>query len=341
MNDRLLRALSRKPVDATPVWFMRQAGRYLPEYRELRAKHDLFAMMRTPELSAEATLLPVRRYDFDAAVMFSDISLPLMTAGLSVTIEPNQGPILANPVRTPEDVSRLQPVHLQRDLGFVFDTIRILRKELDVPLVGFAGAPFTLATYAIEGKGGRDMATTRAFAVKHPHAFADLLAYFSDVVARFLVEQHRAGAQAVQLFDSWAGVLNERTYREHVLPHTAPIFMTLKEEACPTIHFGTGNPALHRAMREAGGDCVSVDWRTGLDEAWSAIGHDRAIQGNLDPADLMGPAETAVSAAENVLRRAGGRPGHVFNLGHGIFPATPVDNVEAVIETVHRWKVGA
>lgn len=340
MDDRLLRALARKPVDRTPVWFMRQAGRYLPEYRALREQHALFDIMRTPDLAARVTLLPVERFSFDAAVLFSDLSLPLLAAGLELTIEPDQGPVLSSPIRSPEDVGRLKPVALDRDLGFVFEQVRLCRERLDVPLIGFAGAPFTLATYAVEGRGGRDLAQTRAFMVRHPEAWDKLLGFFADLVGRFLVAQHRAGAGAVQLFDSWVGVLNAGAYSRHVLSHSRRVFSVLREAGVPSIHFGTGNPELYPLLREAGGDAISIDWRLPLDAAWERIGPDVAIQGNLDPAALLASPREAVDAAREVLARAGGRPGHIFNLGHGVMPATPPEVVAEVVEEVHRTKVG-
>lgn len=338
MNDRLLKALAREPTDATPVWIMRQAGRYLPEYREIRKRHELFEMMTTPEIAARATLLPVERFDLDAAVLFSDLSLPLIASGLDVRIEPEVGPVIGDPVRSPDDVDLLRIVDVERDLGFVFEEVRILRKELRVPLVGFAGAPFTLATYAIEGRGGRDMAKTREFMVKYPAAWARLMSYYSDLVSRFLLAQAGAGAGAVQLFDSWVGVLSPETYRRQVLPHSRAVFAALAAARVPSIHFGTGNPELYPLMREAGGDCIGIDWRIGLDEAWKRVGHDVAIQGNLDPVAMLGDAGHVEAKAREVLERAAGRPGHVFNLGHGILPATPVENVEKIIETVHSWR---
>jgi uroporphyrinogen decarboxylase len=333
-----LRALRREPVRRRPIWIMRQAGRYLPEYREVRRGRDLFDLMRDPEAAADITMLPFRRYDLDAAVMFSDLTLPLMAAGLDLRIEENVGPIIGNPIRRPEDVSRLKPFRAADSLPYVLEEIRLLRQRLTVPLIAFGGGPFTLATYAIEGGPSKDMARTRAFLQQEPAAWDRLMGFFSSAIAEYLVDQAQAGAQAVQVFDSWNGVLAPHVYRERVLEPTRKVFDRLGREGIPSIHFGTGNPELLPLMAEAGGDCIGVDWRIPLDAAWQRIGHHRAIQGNLEPAALLAPRERALAQARDVLERAGGRPGHIFNLGHGIQQGTPPEMVEALVEFVHACR---
>jgi uroporphyrinogen decarboxylase len=339
-DSDFLRALRREPVRRRPIWIMRQAGRYLPEYRAARRGRDLFDLMRDPEAAAEITLLPLRRFDLDAAVMFSDLTLPLMAAGLDLRIEENVGPIISNPVRRPEDVSRLKPFRAAEKLPYVLEEIRLLRQQLTVPLIAFAGGPFTLATYAIEGGPSKDMARTRAFLQQEPAAWAELMAFFSGLVGDYLVDQVRAGAQAVQIFDSWNGVLAPQLYRQHVLQPTRQIFDRVQREGVPSIHFGTGNPELLPLMAEAGGDAIGVDWRIPLDRAWERIGYQRAIQGNLEPAALLAPREQALAQARDVLERAGSRPGHIFNLGHGIQQGTSPEMVEALVEFVHAWRAG-
>jgi uroporphyrinogen decarboxylase len=338
MNDLLLRALRREPVPRTPVWIMRQAGRYLPEYRAVRKGRGIFDLMRDAKAAAEITLLPLRRFDVDAAVMFSDLTLPLMAAGLELRIEENVGPVLASPIRAARDVERLQPVRASEALPYVLDEIRILRGQLRVPLIAFAGGPFTLATYAIEGGASKDMAATRAFLQQEPQAWARLLGFFSDLVADYLVDQVRAGAQAVQVFDSWNGVLSPALYRESVLGPTRRVFDRLEREGAPSIHFGTGNPELIPLMREAGGDAIGVDWRIGLDDAWARVGHDRAVQGNLEPAAMLAPEPAMLAQARDVLAAAAGRPGHIFNLGHGIPRDTDPERVRALVDFVHSWR---
>ncbi len=328
--SRLLKALRREPVDATPVWFMRQAGRYMAEYREVRRKHPILEICRTAELAAEVTLQPIRRFPgLDAAIIFSDILLVLGPMGIQVEFVQNEGPAIRNPLATEADVEALRPVEPERDLRPVLDAIRIAKRELKVPLLGFAGAPFTLASYMVEGGPSRDYARTRAL-MKTP-AWPKLMAKLADAVAAHLNAQAAAGADAVQLFDSWVGSLTPGEYREHVLPHSRRILAAMN---VPSIHFGTQTWDLLELMRDAGGTALGVDWRMPLDEAWARIG-DRAIQGNLDPAALLGAADHLLLRADEVLRRAGGRPGHIFNLGHGILPETPPENVAALIEHVH------
>ncbi|MDF0644917.1 MAG: uroporphyrinogen decarboxylase [Nitrospira sp.] len=337
MNDRFLKACRREPVDCTPVWFMRQAGRYMAEYRSLRAKHSMLELCKIPELAAQVTLQPIERFPLDAAIIFADILLPLEAMGLHLEFAEGEGPIIHNPVRERADVERLRVIEGE-ELEYVAEAIRQARRALRgrVPLIGFAGAPFTLASYAIEGGGSRNYVLTKSIMYREPDLWHRLMDKLARVVVGYLRRQIRAGAQAVQLFDSWVGCLSAGDYTEYVLPHVQLIFEGLKREQVPLIHFGTGTTAILKHMREAGGDVIGVDWRVPLDEAWSMIGHDRAVQGNLDPVALYGPLGEIERRVEDILRRAGGRNGHIFNLGHGILPTTPVEHVEAAVSMVHK-----
>ncbi len=341
MLDRFLRACRREPVDATPVWFMRQAGRYMAEYRELRGRHSLLEICRTPELALEVTLQPVRQIDVDAAILFSDLLLPLEPMGLPFDFVGGEGPAIETPLRSEADIDRLKPFEPREALPHVLQAIRMIRAELGprMPLIGFAGAPFTLACYAIEGGHSRTFALTKSLMYTNPQAWHRLCGLFASVIAEYLKAQIEAGVQAVQVFDSWVGALNAIDYREFVMPHTARIFDALGGLGVPTIHFGTGAAAILHEMREAGGDVIGTDWRIPLDDAWVRIGHDRAIQGNLDPAVLLAPRGRMLAAAADVLRRAGGRPGHIFNLGHGVLPSTPVEQVQALARHVHQHPI--
>ena len=343
MKDRFLRACRREAVDRTPVWFMRQAGRYLPEYRALRSQHTLLTLCRTPELAVEATLQPVRRLGVDAAILFSDLLLPLEPLGIPFEFQAGEGPVILKPVRAAADVAALRRFEPREELRPVLQAIRLLRRELEggVPLIGFAGAPFTLASYAIEGGHSTAFALTKALMYGDPAAWHRLAGLLADVVGDYLRAQVEAGAQALQLFDSWVGALDERDYREFALPHVRSIFAALAGTGVPVIHFGTGTGHLLAAQREAGGDVIGLDWRLPLDEGWSRAGEDVAVQGNLDPTLLLGPRERLLDRVDDVLRRARGRAGHVFNLGHGVLPATPVENVRAVVERVHDRTAGA
>ena len=339
MQDRFLRACRREPVDATPVWFMRQAGRYMAEYRAIRARYTLLDICRQPELAAEVTLQPVNRLDIDAAILFSDLLLPFDPIGIPFEFVKGEGPSIRQPIRSAEDVRQLHRFEPREALGHVLATIRLVRRELDgrVPLIGFAGAPFTLASYAIEGGPSRNYAKTKALMYGEPAAWHELCDTFAVVISDYLLAQVEAGIEAIQLFDSWVGALCPGDYREFALPHTERILTTIQASGVPVIHFGTGTATLLEAMTEAGGDVIGVDWRIPLDEAWSRIGADKAVQGNLDPTLLLGPVERMLDGAEEVLRRAAGRPGHIFNLGHGILPETPVDHVQALAQFVHQY----
>lgn len=335
MNDRFLRACRREAVDRTPIWLMRQAGRYLPEYRALRDKYAMLTMCQTPELAAQVTLQPLKRFDLDAAILFSDIMVPLSGMGVEFEIVESVGPVVANPVRDERGASALRMGQPERDTPFVMETIRILRRELRVPLIGFAGAPFTLASYIVEGKPSRDLLLTKKIMHCQPAAWHALMDRLADTISAYLHAQIRAGAQAVQLFDSWVGVLSPRDYREYVLPYSKKIFDALAPTRVPRIHFGTGTAALLELMREAGGDVMGIDWRVPLERAWKRLGN-VALQGNLDPAVMLTTPDVIQVQAREILAQANGRRGHIFNLGHGILPNTPIENVERLVEIVHR-----
>ncbi len=337
MNDRFLRACRREPVDATPVWFMRQAGRYMPEYRALRERHSLLDICRHPELAVAVTLQPVRAIEVDAAILFSDLLLPFLPMGLDFDFVKGEGPSIANPIRAAADVDRLKRFDCRQDLRHVLDTIAAVRAELNgrIPLLGFGGAPFTLAAYAIEGGPSSSYARTKAFMHTEPQAWHRLAGFFADVMIEYLRAQVEAGAQALQIFDSWAGTLGRSDYREFVQPHSKRVFDALSDAGVPLIHFGVGTSAILADMVQAGGSVIGVDWRLPLDEAWAIVGP-RAIQGNLDPCVLLAPRDTMLAAADEVLRRAAGRPGHIFNLGHGVLPETSLAQVQALAAHVHQ-----
>ena len=337
MNDRFLKACWREPVDCTPVWFMRQAGRYMVEYRRLREKHSILDLCKTPELAAQVTLQPIDRFAHDAAIIFADILLPLEPMGLSLEFAEGEGPVIHNPVRDRAAVERLKVID-GTELQYVMDAISLTRTMLAgrVPLIGFAGAPFTLASYAIEGGSSRNYIHTKQMMYSEPEVWHRLMDKFARVITGYLRRQIKAGAQAVQLFDSWVGCLSAGDYIEYVMPHVQLIFEGLKHEGVPLIHFGTGTTAILKSMRQAGGDVIGIDWRIPLDEAWALVGHDRAVQGNLDPVTLFGPIHEIERRVTDILRCAAGRPGHIFNLGHGILPNTPVEHVAATIDLVHK-----
>ncbi len=334
---RFLRACNRLPVDRTPVWFMRQAGRYMAEYRAIRAEHSLLEICRQPELAVEVTLQPVHSLGVDAAILFADILLPLIPLGVDLAFIKDEGPVISNPVRSRADVEALHPVEVEAELAYVLEAIRILRGELpdSVPLIGFAGAPFTVGCYLIEGGGSRTFAQAKSLMYSDPDTWHALMQRLSKLITDYLLAQIQAGVQAVQLFDSWVGALHPEDYREYVLPHSEQIFQALSETGVPTIHFGTATATLLSLMKEAGGDVIGVDWRMPLDLARRQLGKDVAVQGNLDPTALFAPRPTLERHVDRVLEAAGNKPGHIFNLGHGILPTTPVENVRAVVEMVH------
>ena len=335
-TSRFLKACRREPVDATPVWFMRQAGRYMSEYRALREKYSLLELCRTPDLATEVTLQPVRRIEVDAAILFSDLLLPLEPMGLPFDFIKGEGPQLERPIASADDIDRLKVFEPREKLAHVLDAIRQVQRELAgrVPLIGFAGAPFTLASYAIEGGHSNNFARTKSLMYGHSDAWHRLCEKFASIVADYLVAQVEAGVDAVQVFDSWVGALSPADYREFAMPHTKRIFDAVGRRV-PTIHFGVGTATILEDIRDAGGDVIGVDWRSPLDEAWDRIGHDRAVQGNLDPTLLLGPTRRLLDATEEVLERARKLPGHIFNLGHGILPSTPADHVQMLARHVH------
>jgi uroporphyrinogen decarboxylase len=339
----LLDALARRQATTTPVWFMRQAGRYMPEYRAIRERHTLLDICAQPELGAEVTLQPVRALGVDAAILFADILLPLVPMGLQLAFVAGEGPVIHNPVRTVDDVRRLTTAHAVEALAPTLATIRLVRRALppSVPLIGFVGAPFTVATYAIEGGASRDVLTAKRMMHSAPDVWHALLQRLTTVLGDFLVAQVHAGAQVVQIFDSWAGLLTEADYRTFALPYSRALFDRVSSTGVPRIHFAVGAGHLLPALREAGGEAVGLDWRTRIDEGWARLGHDRAVQGNLDPTALFAPRPQLLRLVREVLDQAEGRPGHIFNLGHGILPGTPVDNVRAVVDYVHECAAGA
>jgi uroporphyrinogen decarboxylase len=336
-TDRFLRACQRQPVDCTPVWFMRQAGRYMAAYQALRQRYSLLDLCKTAELAAEVTLQPMQRLPVDAAIIFTDLLIPLEPMGARLVFAPNEGPVIENPIRSASDVEALRRVDPHADLAFTLEAIRMVCRELDgkVPLIGFAGAPFTLASYLIEGTGSRHYIHTKQLMYHQPEAWHGLLHKLASVATAFLQAQIAAGTQVVQLFDSWVGCLSPDDYRRYVLPYTKQVIDGLRHAGAPVIHFGTDTAMLLDVMREAGSDVIGVDWRIPLDDAWRRIGPDVGIQGNLDPVALFAPLPEIERRVEDILQRAGNRPGHIFNLGHGILPETPVEHVQAVADLVH------
>jgi uroporphyrinogen decarboxylase len=335
--SRFLDAARRKPVDVTPVWLMRQAGRSLPEYRKLRERWTLAEIVAQPELCAEVTLQPVRRLGVDAAVMFADIMLPVAGMGVDFDLVENVGPVIEHPIATADDVARLRVPEGKEAAPQVIDAVRQVVAESPVPVICFSGAPFTLASYLIEGRPSRTFSKVKAFMYLQPQAFDLLLDKLARTMSRYLEAQVTAGAQAVQLFDSWVGALTREDYEACVARHTRAIFDALAPGGVPRIHFGTDTSHLLESIAQAGPDVVSLDWRVPLDEGWDRVGHELGIQGNLDPAALLGPAELVRERARDVLRRAAGRPGHIFNLGHGVLPESTLENLQLVVETVHAW----
>lgn len=335
--SRFLDAARRQPVDATPIWLMRQAGRSLPEYRKLRERYSLADIVAEPELCAEVTLQPVRRLGVDAAVMFADIMLPLGGMGVAFELVENVGPVIAKPITSAADVEALRVPQGEEAAPQVIVAVRQVVRDSAVPVICFSGAPFTLASYLIEGRPTRDFARVKAFMFNQPAAFDRLLEKLAATMAAYLKAQVAAGARAVQLFDSWVGALSREDYEARVAPHTRSIFEALAPSGVPRIHFGTDTATLLEAIAGTGPDIVSLDWRIPLDEGWGRVGTQSGIQGNLEPAVLLGPSELVRARAQDVLRRAGGRPGHIFNLGHGVLPDTPIENLQTLVETVHSW----
>ena len=330
----LTRACRRELVERTPVWFMRQAGRSLPEYRELRKHHDLFSVCRQPELCAEVTLQPVRAHDVDAAVMFADIMLPVIGMGVDVELVENVGPVIANPVRTNDDVERLRVPDPEEAVPFILEAVRLVRAELpaEKAVIGFAGGPFTVAGYLIEGKPTREFVQTKRCMYAQPEVWHALMDKLADTFVSYLRAKVTAGADVIQLFDSWVGTLSAEDYEEFVAPYSARVLAAVD---VPTIHFGTGTTHLLPAMREAGGDVIGLDWRIPIEGGWEIVGPDRGVQGNLDPALLLGPFERVAAAANRILDAVAGRRGHIFNLGHGVLPDTDPADLARLVELVH------
>ncbi len=336
-DSRFLTACRSQPTDVTPVWFMRQAGRYLPEYRALRQKHSLLELCHRPELAAQVTLQPVERLGVDAAILFADILLPFEPLGLGLTFTAGEGPQITRPIREAAQVFELPPVDPATDLAYVLDAVRATVRALPppVPLIGFAGAPFTLASYAIEGSGTRNFVLTKRFMYAEPVAWHELMRRLAELVGSYLAAQARAGAAALQLFDSWVGCLSPADYATYVFPHSQRALQLASAPGVPVIHFGTDTATLLGDFARAGGDVIGVDWRVPLDVAWERIGPGHAIQGNLDPAALLAPRADLEQRVRDILARAAGRPGHIFNLGHGVLPETPLEAVQGVVEWVH------
>lgn len=335
MNDRLLRACRREPVDATPVWFMRQAGRFLPEYRKIREKYDVISICKNPDLCAEVTALPVRTLGVDAAIMFADIMLPLESMGVGFKIEEGLGPVIDEPILSSKSANSLTDLDPKNDVPFVLEAIAQTKKTLNVPLIGFSGAPFTLASYLIEGRPSRDFVHTKSLMYRDPKTWHVLLDKLARAMANYLQAQVKAGVDVIQLFDSWVGCLSPQDYHKYVLPYSQRIFKELEESGVPRIHFGTGTSNLLQEMRQAGGDIFGIDWRVPIDTAWERLGPDVGIQGNLDPAVLLGDLELIKSQTTDILTRTNGRPGHIFNLGHGMLPETTPANVVELVKFVH------
>jgi uroporphyrinogen decarboxylase len=339
-NTRFLKACRGEPVDIKPVWFMRQAGRYMKAYRDLKEKHTFLEMCHTPELATEVTLQPIKGLDVDAAIIFADILLPLEPMGTGLEFTKGDGPVIPRPVRTAKDIENLRPVNSEEQLGFVGDAIRMVLSEMNgkVPLIGFAGAPFTLCSYMIEGGKSRDFKITKLMMYETPELWKQLMDKICIVLIDYLKMQVNAGAQALQIFDSWVGCLGPADYEEFILPYTRRVISAMQETGVPVINFSTGTSTMLPLVKQAGGDVMSFDWRINLDDAWNQVGFDQPIQGNLDPVILFAPIPEIRKRVEDVLKRAGNRPGHIFNLGHGILQHTPVDHVKAVIDMVHEYR---
>lgn len=337
MNDTFLKACRREPVDYTPVWLMRQAGRYMKEYREIRQKYDFITMCKTPEIAVEVTLQPVNKVGVDAAILFADILLPLEGMGIDFAFAKNEGPVIHNPVRTRADVEKIKIIEPVEDVPYVLEAIKILRKELEgrVPLIGFSGAPFTLASYIIEAGHSRNYIHAKRLMYQDPETWNLLMDKVSDVIIAYLNAQIDAGAQAVQIFDSWVGCLGPIDYKTYVQPHSKKVIDSLKGDV-PVIHFSTNTTPYLELIKEAGGSVISVDWRVDIGEAWKRIGYDTGIQGNLDPTVLLGPRKEIEKNVKYILDAVDNRPGHIFNLGHGLFPELDVENVKALVDIVHE-----
>jgi uroporphyrinogen decarboxylase len=339
--NRFLAACQRQEVDTTPIWLMRQAGRYMEEYRALREKYPILEIIKTPELACEVTMQPIDAFDLDAAIIFADILPPLEGMGLDLSFGKGEGPIIHNPVRTRADVEALRTPEPEESLWFTLQAIALVRRELEsrsLPLIGFSGAPFTLASYAIEGGGSSNYLHTKGLIMSDPETWHLLMGKLSEVVGYYLLAQARAGAQALQLFDSWAGCLSPADYREHVLPYSRHAIEIASQSQVPVIHFSTHTSGMLDLVKEAGGDVIGVDWRISLERAWNVVGDGKALQGNLDPVALFAPWEELKKRTEQILDQGVGHPGYIFNLGHGILPHTPISNVQRLVDFVHEYR---
>ncbi len=341
MSEHLfIRACFREPVERTPVWLMRQAGRYMPEYQEVKEKYTFLEMCKKPEVAAEVTLQPVKALEVDAAILFSDILVPVEAMGMKLEFVEKLGPKLHNPVRTLEDVEALEIPEPEEKMPFVLEAIKLIKEKLSgkLPLIGFSGAPFTLASYMIEGGGSRDFRYTKEMMFSEPETFALLMEKLSETVVKYLNAQIEAGVDAVQIFDSWVGCLTPEDYKQYVMEHTSRIISSLDAKGeVPVIHFANQASTFLDLASEAGGDVIGIDWRIPLAEAWSRVGYKKAIQGNLDPMVLFAPREEIERRVKGILEQAGGREGHIFNLGHGVHKDTPVDNVKVMVEAVKKF----
>jgi uroporphyrinogen decarboxylase len=339
MSSRFLDACRRRPTDVRPVWFMRQAGRYMKEYRAIRAHHSILEMCKRPDLASQVTLQPVEALDVDAAIIFADLLLPVEPMGLRLKFVAGEGPVIDNPVRTSHDVDTLSTSNTD-DLGYVGEAIRMTTAALGgkVPLIGFVGAPFTMASYMIEGGASRNFINTKTLMYRDETLWRRLMGKLVDVLGPFAILQVAAGARAIQVFDSWVGALGADDYVRYVAPYSRALIERIRSTGVPVIHFGTGAAGYFRELHAAGGDVMGVDWRLNIDQAWMDISYRSAIQGNLDPAALLAPLPELKAKVTELLKRTGTRPGHIFNLGHGILPETPVENVKAVVQMVREFR---
>lgn len=340
MNSRFLEACRRRPTDVRPVWFMRQAGRYMKQYRDLRSQHGILELCKRPDLAAEITLQPVEVLDVDAAIIFADLLLPVEPMGLKLRYAAGEGPVIDNPIRTSNDIDSLSISDVD-DLGYVGEAIQIVTRALAgrVPVIGFVGAPFTMASYMIEGGPSKNFLRTKTMMYRDETMWRRLMGKLVDVLGSFGVMQAAAGARVIQVFDSWVGALGSDDYVRYVAPYSRALIERIRTASVPVIHFGTGAGAYFRELHAAGGDIMGVDWRVNIDQAWMDISYRSAVQGNLDPAVLFAPIPELRARVHELLKRTGSRPGHIFNLGHGILPETPVDHVKACVEIVREFKL--
>ena len=339
MNSRFLDACRRRPTDVRPVWFMRQAGRYMKQYREIRAKHSILEICKRPDLAAQVTLQPVEMLDVDAAIIFADLLLPVEPMGLKLSFVAGEGPLIENPVRTSHDVDSLS-ISNTDELGYVGEAIQMVSRALagKTPVIGFVGAPFTMASYMVEGGSSRHFLNVKKLMYNDETLWRRLMGKLVDVLGPFAILQVAAGARAIQVFDSWVGALGADDYVRYVAPYSRALIERIRSTGVPVIHFGTGAGGFFRELHAAGGDVMGVDWRLNIDQAWMDISYRSAIQGNLDPAALFAPLPELKAKVHELLKRTGTRPGHIFNLGHGILPETPVENVKAVVQMVREFK---